>query len=105
MVASVHCDQGTQGLVASSTRQKIIPERWFILGRFWRIIRALCIFQREKGDGLWTLFRLAVKSVGGAVLGWHGARRWVVIFSYFHLGLVGGEILGSMCAGYEKDVY
>lgn len=37
------------------------------------------------------LLWLAVISVGGAILGWHGAWRWVVIFFYFHLALVGGE--------------
>lgn len=43
------------------------------------------------------LLRLAAISAGGAVLGWHGARRWVVIFSYFHLALVGGENSLAAC--------
>lgn len=48
------------------------------------------------------LLWLAVISVGGAVLGWHGAWRWVVIFSYFHLALVGGETSWQHYAGHEK---
>lgn len=44
---------------------------------------------------------------GWRVLGWHGAWRWVVIFSYFHLGLVDGEILAECARDMEnkKDVY
>ncbi|KAL7941596.1 hypothetical protein V8C42DRAFT_172301 [Trichoderma barbatum] len=65
MVALILCDQGIHGLVACSTRQKIIPERRTVWGDM-EDHSCFMYISREKG-GLWTMFRL-LSSVGGAVL-------------------------------------
>ncbi|KAL7798255.1 hypothetical protein V8C37DRAFT_369266, partial [Trichoderma ceciliae] len=103
-MVAIHCDQGNSGAGSKfSTRQKVIPERRSIWGDL-EDHSCFMYISREKGGTLedsgqcfgcchwWT----------EQSFGWHGAWRWVVIFSYFHLGLVDGEILAEKGEGYEE---
>ncbi|KAL7911086.1 hypothetical protein GGI35DRAFT_335682 [Trichoderma velutinum] len=94
MVASIPCDQGTHG-------QKIIPERWTVWGD---MEDHSCFMYISKGKG-GALDIVSAAVIGGrSSPGWHGAWRWVVIFSYFHLGLVDGDVLAECAMEMERCI-